>query len=306
MNRFQFVEDHKDAYGVKRLCEVVEIARSSFYAWLAAAPGRVARAAEDAALAARIRVLQDPAQGGDRAYGAPRITADLNDGATPSQRVNHKRVARVMREHDLAGIRLRRRVKTTIPDQSGRKYPDLIGRDFSIGEPNRRYVGDITYLPIADGSNLYLATCIDLGSRKLAGWQVADHMRVGLVEDALRAAAHDRGSLAGAIFHSDHGSVYASKAHATLCEQLKVTQSMGAVGTSADNSLAESVNAALKRELLEGRPAFPDQATAYRAVFRWANRYNTRRRHSAIGQITPNSYETAYAATTSATLTEAA
>ena len=143
MNRFQFVEDLKDAYGVKRLCEVVKIARSSFYAWLAAAPRRAARAADDAALAARIRVLQDPAQGGDRAYGAPRVTADLNDGETAAERVNHKRVARVMREHELAGIRLRRRVKTTIPDQSGRKYPDLIGRDFSIGEPNRRYVGDV-------------------------------------------------------------------------------------------------------------------------------------------------------------------
>ncbi len=306
MNRFQFVEDHKDAYGVKRLCEVIQIARSSFYAWLAAAPGRAARAAADAALAARIRVLQDPAQGGDRAYGAPRITADLNDGVAAAGRVNHKRVARVMREHQLAGIRLRRRVRTTIPDQSGRRFPDLIERDFSIGEPNRRYVGDITYLPIADGSNLYLATCIDLGSRKLAGWQVADHMRVGLVEDALRAAARDRGTLAGAIFHSDHGSVYASKAYAALCEQLNIVQSMGAVGTSADNSLAESFNATLKRELLEGQAAFPDQATAYRAVFRWANRYNTRRRHSAIGQITPNNYETAYAETTSATLAEAA
>ncbi|WP_430623127.1 IS3 family transposase [Brachybacterium equifaecis] len=306
VNRFQFVQDHKDAYGVKRLCEVVEIARSSFYAWLDAAPRRAAKAADDAALAARIRVLQDPAQGGDRAYGAPRITADLNDGVPAAGRVNHKRVARVMREHELAGIRLRRRVKTTIPDQSGRKFPDLIERDFSIGEPNRRYVGDITYLPIADGSNLYLATCIDLGSRKLAGWQVADHMRTELVEDALRAAARDRGSLAGAVFHSDHGSVYTSKAYATLCEQLKVTQSMGAIGTSADNSLAESVNATLKRELLEGASAFPDQATAYRAVFRWANRYNTRRRHSAIGQITPNNYENAYAATTSATLAEAA
>ena len=106
-----------------------------------------------------------------------------------------------------ASIRLRRRVKTTIPDQSGRRLPDLIERDFSIGEPNRRYVGDITYVPIADGTNLYLATCIDLGSRKLAGWQVADHMRTELVEDALRAAARDRGSLAGAVFHSDHGSV---------------------------------------------------------------------------------------------------
>ncbi|WP_454118368.1 IS3 family transposase [Microbacterium lacticum] len=305
VNRFQFVQDHKDAYGVKRLCEVIEIARSSFYAWLAAAPGRAARAADDARLAARIRVLQDPAQGGDRAYGAPRITADLNDGVPAAGRVNHKRVARVMREHALAGIRLRRRVKTTIPDQSGRKFPDLIGRDFSTGEPNRRYVGDITYLPIADGSNLYLATCIDLGSRKLAGWQVADHMRTELVEGALRGAHRDRGSLAGAVFHSDHGSVYASKAYAALCEQLKVTQSMGAVGTS-DNSLAESFNAALKRELLQGASAFPDQATAYRAVFRWTNRYNTRRRHSAIGQITPNSYENTYAAARSATLTEAA
>lgn len=306
MNRFQFVEDHKGAYGVKRLCEVVEIARSSFYAWLAAASERAERRAADAALAERIRALQDPTQGGDRAYGAPRITADLNDGVPAAERVNHKRVARVMREHQLAGIRLRRRVKTTIPDQSGRRFPDLIGRDFSTGEPNRRYVGDITYLPIADGSNLYLATCIDLGSRKLAGWQVADHMRTELVEDALRAAARDRGALAGAVFHSDHGSVYASKAYAGLCEQLGVTQSMGAVGTSADNSLAESFNAALKRELLEGRAAFPDQAAAYRAVFRWASRYNTRRRHSAIGQVSPNTYENDYTTTASATLTEAA
>src|SRR5699024_3575595 len=153
----------------------------------------------------------------------PRITAELNDGVAPARRVNHKRVARVMREHELAGIRLRRRVKTTIPDQSGRRFADLIARDFSIGEPNRRYVGDITYLPIADGTNLYLATVIDLGSRKLAGWQIADHMRTELVEDALRAAARDRGSLAGTVFHSDHGSVYTSKAYAELCERLTVT-----------------------------------------------------------------------------------
>ena len=138
MNRFQFVEDHKDAYGVKRLCEVIEVARSSFYAWLAAVPGRAARAAADAVLAAKIRVLQDPAYGGDRAYGAPRITADLNERTVPGERVNHKRVARVMREHQLAGIRLRRRVRTTIPDQSGRRFPDLLARDFSTGEPYRR------------------------------------------------------------------------------------------------------------------------------------------------------------------------
>jgi transposase InsO family protein len=93
-------------------------------------------------------------------------------------------------------------------------------------------------------------------------------MRTELVEDALRAAARDRGSIAGTVFHSDHGSVYTSKAYVKLCKKLRVKQSMGAVGSSADNALAESFNASLKRELLEGRSAFPDQATAYRAVFR--------------------------------------
>ncbi|MFA5608350.1 MAG: IS3 family transposase [Leucobacter sp.] len=293
VNRFQFVDDHKDAWGVKRLCEVIGIARSSFYAWVAAAPGRRARAAADAELAARIRPLQDPKQGGDRAYGVPRITADLNEGAAPAERVNRKRVARVMRKFGYAGIRLRRRVRTTILDQAGRRFPDLIGRDFSAGTPGCRYVGDITYLPLQDGSNLYLASVIDLGSRKLTGWAMADHMRTALVEDALTAAWRERGTLRGAVFHSDHGSVYTSKDYVKLCGQYGVKQSMGAVGSSADNALAESFNAALKRELLEGREAFPDATTAYRAVFRWANRYNTRRRHSAIGNVAPNVYEAA-------------
>jgi transposase InsO family protein len=228
VTRFQFVADHQDAFEVKRLCEVIEVSRSSYYAWLNAADTRAAKAAEDAALAERIRVLQDPKQGGDGAYGAPRITADLNEGAPAQERVNHKRVARVMRRHGLAGIRLRRRVKTTIPDQSGRKYPDLLKRDFTAGTPNTAYVGDITYLPIADGTNLYLATVIDCAPANSPAGQVADHMRTGLVTDALNAAARDRGSLAGAVFHSDHGSVYTSKDYAKLCGQLGVTQSMGA------------------------------------------------------------------------------
>ena len=297
MNRFQFVEDHKDAYGVKRLCEVVEVARSSFYAWLDSAGRRAAKATDDAVLAARIRVLQDPAQGGDRAYGAPRITADLNDGVPVAERVNHKRVARVMREHRLAGIRLRRRVKTTIPDQSARRFPDLIGRDFSVGDPGRRYVGDITYLPIADGTNLYLASCIDLGSRKLAGWSMAGHMRTELVEEALNVAAATRDSLKGAIFHSDHGSVYCSKAYAQLCKKFGVTQSMGAVGSSADNALAESFNATMKREVLQDAACWSEELTCRRQVFRWLVRYNTRRRHSWCGYLSPSTYEARWAAT---------
>ena len=297
MNRFQFVADHQHAYMVKRLCAAVQVARSSFYAWVEAAPARAERAAADAELAERIRTVQDPKQGGDRAYGAPRVTAELNDGVPVADRVNHKRVARVMRAHSLAGIRLRRRVKTTVPEPADTKYPDLLKRDFTAEAPNQRYVGDITYLPLPEGRNLYLATVIDCFSRKLAGWQVADHMRTELVEDALRAAARDRRSLAGAIFHSDHGAVYTSKSYAKLCGQLGVTQSMGAVGTSADNALAESFNATLKRELLAGAATFTDETSCRRHVFRWATRYNTRRRHSWCGHQSPSTYEAHRAAT---------
>ena len=297
MSRFQFVADHRDTFEVKRLCEAIEVNRSSFYAWDAAAPARAERAAGDEELADRIRAVQDPTQGGDRAYGAPRVTAELNDGVGVQERVNHKRVARVMAEKGLAGIRLRRKVRTTIPEPSDAKVPDLLKRDFTATSVNTKYVGDITYLPLADGSNLYLATVIDCCSRKLAGWAVADHMRTSLVQDALKVALADRGSLRGAIFHPDHGSVYTSKDYAKLCAQRSVTRSHGAVGSSADNALAESFNATLKRETLAGEATYVDEASCRREVFRWAVRYNTRRRHSYLGQVSPNTYENKIAAT---------
>ena len=175
--------------------------------------------------------------------------------------------------------------------------PDLLKRNFTAETPNTKYVGDITYLPLADGRNLYLATVIDCCSRKLAGWAVADHMRTSLVTDALKAALADRGSLRGAIFHADHGAQYTSKDLARLCGQLGVVQSLGGVGSSADNALAESFNAALKRETLAGATTFSDEASCRRQIFRWTTRYNTRRRHSYLGHQAPNTYETNLAAT---------
>ena len=272
------------------MCQLVDVHRSAFYAWEAGADARAARAADDERLAGRIRAVHavDPT---NRAYGAPRITAELNDGAEPGQRVNHKRVARVMAEHGIAGIRLRRRVRTTVPEPADEQVADLLERDFTAPAPNVKYVGDITYLPCADGQNLYLATVIDCFSRRLVGWSIADHMRTELVADALLAAAATRGSLAGATFHGDHGAQYTSRAYADLCARLGVTRSMGAVGSSADNALAESFNATLKRETLAGAAGWATPAEARRAVFAWATRYNTRRRHSACGQTSPNDYE---------------
>jgi Integrase core domain/HTH-like domain/Bacterial regulatory proteins, luxR family len=198
VSRFQFVADHSTTYEVKRLCELVEVERSSYYAWKAAASAHEERAAADARLAMRIRAVHKE----DKTCGAPRITAELNDGVSPDQRVNHMGVARVMREHRIVGYRRRRKVRTTIPEPADQKVPDLLKRDFTAPAPNRRYVGDFTYLPIADGTNLYLATVIDCYSRRPVGWSIGDHMRTELVEDALTAAAKTRGSLAGAVFHS--------------------------------------------------------------------------------------------------------
>lgn len=295
MSRFQFVADHRATFEVKRLCQTVGVSRSSFYAWLSSAPARAERAAADEALAERIRTVHAT----DDTYGAPRITAELNDGTIVGDagRVNRKRVARVMRERGIAGLRLRRRVRTTIPEPDDTPVPDLIQRQFTAQEPNRRYVGDITYLPY-DGGHLYLATVIDCFSRRLVGWSIAEHMRTEIVADALRAALRERGSLAGAVFHADHGAQYTSKDYAQLCRDLDVSLSMGAVGSSADNALAESFNATLKRETLRGRARWDTARDARLAVFRWILHYNTRRRHSACGYLSPIAYENAVAAAT--------
>lgn len=299
MNRFQFVADHQRRYGVKRLCTILGIARSSFYYWRRTAADRAARQAADARLADRIRAVHRESDG---TYGVPRITAELRDAG---ERVNHKRIARVMRSIGLAGVRLRRRHRTTVADPAAAKAPDLIGRDFTASEPNAKYVGDITYLPLDGGKFLYLATVIDLASRRLAGWAIADHMRTDLVTDALSAAERTRGNLSGAVLHTDHGAQYTSRAFANACRQAGVRQSMSAIGSSADNALAESFNATFKRETLQGRKHWSSEREARLDAFRWLNRYNNRRRHSRLGQRSPIAYETSLD-TTSTTLAQAA
>ncbi|MFB7076247.1 IS3 family transposase [Streptomyces sp. NPDC056308] len=282
VNRCQFVEDHQRRFGVKRLCDILGIARSSFYYWRRTAPARAARQAADERLAARIRKAHRDSDG---TYGAPRVTAELRDEG--GQNVNHKRVARIMRAIGLQGVRLRRRHRTTVPDVAAVKAPDLIGRDFTAEAPNTKYVGDITCLSVGSGKFCYLATVIDLYSRRLAGWAIADHMRTELVTDALAAAIRTRGSLAGAVIHTDHGAQYTSRAFADACRLADVRQSMSAVGSSADNAAAESFNATFKRETLKGRKGWSNEREARLDAFRWLSRYNTQRRHSRLGQRSP-------------------
>ncbi|MEU2867364.1 IS3 family transposase [Streptomyces mirabilis] len=158
MNRCQFVDDHQRPHGVKRLCDILGVSRSSLYYWRRTAAARAARQTVEADLAARIRTVH---QNSDGTYGAPRITAELREEGSPA--VNHKRVARIMRTFGLGGVRLRRRHRTTVADQEASRAPDLIGRDFTAAAVNTKYVGDITYLvrrealcriPYAVGRNL--------------------------------------------------------------------------------------------------------------------------------------------------------
>ncbi|MBT2468205.1 IS3 family transposase [Streptomyces sp. ISL-66] len=286
-SRFQFVDDHRGVFGVKRLCRILRVSRSGFYRHLAGADARAARVRADAELAADMMRIHRESDG---TYGVPRVTAELREAGMP---VNHKRVERVMRAFGIVGLHLRKKVRTTVPEPSATPVPDLLLRDFTAGTPNTRYVGDITYLPVGGGQFLYLATVLDLCSKRLAGWSISDHMRTSLVTDALKAAAAARGAdgLRGAIFHSDNGAQYVSKEFAQVCEELGVTRSRGAVGTSADNAAAESLNATMKRETLQGRKRWDGAREARLAVFRWATRYNTRRRHSSLGQISPITYE---------------
>lgn len=152
-------------------------------------------------------------------------------------------------------------------------------------------MGDITYLPLAGGEFLHLATVLDCFSRKVVGWSIAVHMRTGLVADALQMAASMRGGQDGAVFHSDHRAPHGSRAFADLCDQLGVTRSMGSVGTSADNAACESFHTSLKRETLQSTTDYGDAGTCRRTVFAWLARHNTRRRHSANGHLNPNEYE---------------
>lgn len=199
-----------------------------------------------------------------------------------------------MREHGIRGYVKKRKVRTTIPEPADQVVPDLLKRDFTAEAPNRRYVDDITYLPLsaaAGGGNLYLATMIDCYSRRLVGWAIADHMRTELVEDALKAAAATRGSLAGAIFHSDHGSVRSRKFVRAL-NRHDLVGSMGRVAAAGDNAAMESFFALLQKNVLDRR-AWATRDELRIAIVTWIERtYHHRRRQARLGRLTPVEYET--------------
>ena len=288
MKRFECVDDQKAAgFPVTSACEAADVSTSGYYDWCERqAAGPTQRQLAEAELVAMMRQLFDDADGN---YGVPRMYKALRKAGLV---INRKRVARLMRRHGMAGRFRRRKCRTTFPGPDGYHIPDLVGRGFAPGEPDVAWVQDITYIPTREGW-LYMASVLDLGSRRLLGYSMAEHMRTELVLDALAMAIAARGGdarVAGVIAHADRGSQYTANDYVDFCQDRKMCPSVGRTGVCWDNAVAESFWESLKRECLQGR-VFATRADARRAIFRWINWYNTKRLHSTLDHVAPLEWE---------------
>jgi putative transposase len=205
--------------------------------------------------------------------------------------VNRKRVERLMRTHSIVGHRPRRRRGLTKPDTATAPAPDLLGRLFDPDRPDVAWCGDVTYIPTEEGW-LYLASVLELASRRLLGWSMGDHHNANLVCGALDAAVATRGlkQMDATIFHTDRGAEYTSTTCIAACQRLGLRRSMGRTGSCLDNAVAESFFATLKVELVD-RQHFRTRAEARAAIFAWIAWYNRRRLHSTNDYLPPIEWE---------------
>ena len=291
MSRFRCVDDQKAAgFPVNAACQAAGVSTSGFYDWQARQTAEpTERQVANAELAELMREIFDASDG---AYGVPRMTVEVRRAGIVA---NPKRVRRLMRVNGMIGRHIRRRLRTTIAGADGYEIPDLVGRRWPAGPPDRAWAQDITYIATGEGW-LFLASVLDLGSRRLAGYSMADHMRTELVTDALSMAIAARGGptkVGGVIAHADRGSQYTSNEYLEFCHAHQLRPSVGRTGVCYDNAVAESFWASLKRECLQGR-VFATRAEARRAVFKWINWYNHQRVHTSLGGIPPLEWEQQY------------
>ncbi len=274
-----------DTYPVDFMCAQLGVSRSGFYAWRGRTPSQ--RATTDAGLLVVIKAAYERLRGNP---GVRRMHAELR---TLGHRLSRKRVWRLMKAAGLQGRHPRAWKRTTVPGDQPVSGPDLLGRNFTAEQSDQRWCGDVTYIKTWDGW-AYLATVIDLHSRAVVGWAIADHMRTELVTDALNMALAHRRPEPGVIFHSDRGTQYTSRAFAAYCRSNNIRRSLGRTGICYDNAVAESFFASYKKELIHTRP-WPDLKHLKKATFDWIETYyNRQRRHSTLGYLTPREYELGY------------
>lgn len=288
MSVARFIADQRTKYRVPHTftCTILGLSGSWFYKWIKApVTDRGRRRAE---LDAKIRELFEASE---RTYGSPRIHRDLLEAGW---QVSVNSVADSMRRQALCGRKPKRRKGLTTQDRVAPKFPDLLRRDFSAPAPNRKWCGDMTEIATGEGK-LYLATVIDLYSRRLLACPISEHPNAELAADAIKIAAATRGGrkvIDGVIFHTDRGSTYTATGFTTLCrDRLGVVQSMGRVGSCFDNAAAESFFSTLEHEVLS-RHRFTTKAEAQEVIKAWCHGfYNTRRRHSSAALLPPAEFE---------------
>lgn len=281
--RYQFIAANADQWPVSLQCRVLGLRPSGYYSWKHRPNAR--RHEQDDRFADMIRRTFEQHHG---TYGAPRITAELR---ALGHRINRKRVERLMREMGLQAKQcLKFRPRTTVVDDEATVSPDLLEQDFTAQAPNQRWVGDITYLETSTGFE-YLATVIDLFSRRVVGWALAPTLETSIVMEALDMALRQRQPPAGLIFHSDRGCQYTSHAFRERLQMARIEQSMSRSGCCYDNAVAESFFHSLKVEWLHGIDLQSRESIRSMVFGYIEGYYNRTRRHSTLGYLSPSDFE---------------
>ncbi|WP_216896115.1 IS3 family transposase [Nocardia alni] len=281
---------------VTRMARLLEVSTSGYYEHVKRSTTTDLMPRQQRRTDLEVKIVEShKASGGT--YGSPRITADLREGG---EQVTAKTVAKIMAQIGLQGVSPRTfKQRTTIGDPAASFPPDLVDREFDQGRPDAVWTSDITYLTCGEG-DMYLCAVKDEHTKKVLGWTTEDHMLAEFVTDAVdRAAAAREGRCVGTILHSDRGSQYTADATAKACRRHGLRRSMGATGICWDNAGAESLWSTFKHECYY-RHTFATKAELVAAVDNWINFYNSQRRHSVIGMLSPARYEQSLAAASEA------
>jgi putative transposase len=281
--KFAFIEEHLVSYPIRTVCSVLEVSRSGYHAWLKRPDS--ARDQRRRELAAKIKTVHEENRG---VYGSPRVHKALE---AQGESVCENTVARVMKQQQIRAKTKRKFVPRTTDSAHAQPVADnLLGRQFTAELPNQKWAADITYIPTGEGW-LYLAGVIDLCSRRIVGWSMADHMRTGLIGDALGMAVAGRSPKAGLLHHSDRGVQYASEDYQYLLQTHGMEVSMSGKGDCWDNAAMESFWATLKNELVN-HEQYATRQQARASIFEYIEIfYNRKRLHSAIGYQSPEAFE---------------